>query len=61
MCSVYESSGIRLHATKLKRHLATAHPSVVSKSRDYFRRKLNEFFFFNLNQQSEFTFYKLMF
>jgi uracil DNA glycosylase len=31
---------------KSKRHLETTHPSVVSKSRDYFSRKLKE-----LNQQ----------
>jgi hypothetical protein len=36
----------------LKRHLETTHPSVVSKSRDYFSRKLEE-----LNQQKR-TFYK---
>jgi hypothetical protein len=46
MRSVYESFGIRVHATKLKRHLETTHPSVVSKPRDYFSRKLKE-----LNQQ----------
>jgi predicted RNase H-like nuclease len=32
--------------SKFKRHLETTHPSVVSKSRDYFSRKLKE-----LNQQ----------
>jgi hypothetical protein len=32
--------------SKLKRHLETTHPNVVSKSRDYFSRKLRE-----LNQQ----------
>jgi hypothetical protein len=32
--------------SKLKRHLETSHPSVISKSRDYFSRKLEE-----LNQQ----------
>jgi hypothetical protein len=32
--------------SRLKRHLETTHPSVVSKSRDYFSRKLKE-----LNQQ----------
>jgi hypothetical protein len=32
--------------SKLKRHLETTHPSVVSKSRGYFSRKLKE-----LNQQ----------
>jgi hypothetical protein len=38
--------------SKLKCHLETTHPSVVSKSRDYFSRKLKE-----LNQQN-FSFYK---
>jgi hypothetical protein len=38
--------------SKLKNHLGTTHSSVVSKSRDYFTRKLNE-----LNQQKG-TFYK---
>jgi hypothetical protein len=38
--------------SKLKRHLETTHPSVVSKSRDYFSRKLKE-----LNQQKG-SFYK---
>jgi hypothetical protein len=42
MSSVYESFGIRVHATKLKRHAETIHPSVVSKCRDYFSRKLKE-------------------
>jgi hypothetical protein len=46
MCSVYQSFGIRVRATKLKRHLEMTHPSSVSKSRDYFSRKLKE-----LNQQ----------
>jgi hypothetical protein len=36
----------RMLPSKLKRHLETAHLSVVSNSRDYFRRKLKE-----LNQQ----------
>jgi hypothetical protein len=38
--------------SKLKRHLETTHPSVVSQSRDYFSRKLKE-----LNQQ-KYSFYK---
>jgi hypothetical protein len=38
--------------SKLKCHLETTHPSVVSKSRDYFSRKLKE-----LNQQKG-SFYK---
>jgi hypothetical protein len=38
--------------SKLKRHLETTHPSEVSKSRDYFSRKLKE-----LNQQTC-SFYK---
>jgi hypothetical protein len=38
--------------SELKRHLETTHPSVVSKSRDYFSRKLEE-----LNQQKG-RFYK---
>jgi hypothetical protein len=38
--------------SKLKRHLETTHRSVVSKSRDYFTRKLKE-----LNQQKG-SFYK---
>jgi hypothetical protein len=38
--------------SKLKRHLETTHPSEVSKSRDYFNRKLKE-----LNQQKS-SFYK---
>jgi hypothetical protein len=38
--------------SKLKRYLETTHPSVVSKSPDYFRRKLIE-----LNQQKG-SFYK---
>jgi hypothetical protein len=52
MCSVYESFGIRVHATKLNCQLETTHPSVVSKSRNYFSRKLKE-----LNQQKG-SFYK---
>jgi hypothetical protein len=38
--------------SKLKRHLETNHSSLVSKSRDYFSRKLKE-----LNQQNG-SFYK---
>jgi hypothetical protein len=38
--------------SKLKRHLETTHPSVVSKCRDYFSRKLKE-----LNQEKG-NFYK---
>jgi hypothetical protein len=38
--------------SKLKRHLETTHPTVVSKPRDYFSRKLKE-----LNQQKG-SFYK---
>jgi predicted RNase H-like nuclease len=38
--------------SELKHHLETTHPSVVSKSRDYFTRKLKEF-----NQQKG-SFYK---
>jgi hypothetical protein len=38
--------------SKLKRHLETTYPNVVSKSRDYFSRKLKE-----LNQQKV-SFYK---
>jgi hypothetical protein len=38
--------------SKLKRHLETTHPSVVSKPRDYFSWKLKE-----LNQQKG-SFYK---
>jgi hypothetical protein len=38
--------------SKLKHHLKTTHPSVVSKSRDYFSRKLKE-----LNQKKG-SFYK---
>jgi hypothetical protein len=38
--------------SKLKRHLEITHPSAISKSRDYFSRKLKE-----LNQQRG-TFYK---
>jgi hypothetical protein len=38
--------------SKLKRHLQTTHPSIVSKSHDYFSRKLKE-----LNQQKG-SFYK---
>jgi hypothetical protein len=38
--------------SKLKRHLETTHPSVVSKSSDYFSRKLKE-----LNQEKA-SFYK---
>jgi hypothetical protein len=41
--------------SKLKRHLETTHPSVVSKSRDYFSRKLKE-----LNEQKG-SFYKQCF
>jgi hypothetical protein len=47
MCSVYLASECML-LNKLKRHLETTHPSVVSKSRDYFSRKLKE-----LNQQND--------
>jgi hypothetical protein len=57
MCSVYESFGIKVPSTlilpsKLKHYLETTHPSVVSKSHDYFSRKLKE-----LNQQKG-SFYK---
>jgi hypothetical protein len=38
--------------SKLKRHSEITHPSVVSKSRDYFSKKLKE-----LNQQKD-SFYK---
>src|SRR6218665_2502700 len=44
MCCVYDSFGTRLHDIKkidtLLTFLETAHPSAVSKSRDYFSRKL---------------------
>jgi hypothetical protein len=42
----------RMLPSKLKRHLETTRPSVVSKSRDFFSRKLKE-----LNQQKG-SFYK---
>src|SRR6218665_838810 len=50
MCCVYDSFGTKLHATKLidmpLKFLETAHPSAVSKSRNYmyFSRKLKEFY-----------------
>src|SRR6218665_3174198 len=50
MCCVYDSFGTKLHDTKLidtiLKFLETAHPSAVSKSRNYmyFSRKLSEFY-----------------
>src|SRR6218665_485410 len=48
LCCLYDSFGTRLHATKEidtpLRFLETAHPNAVSKSRDYFSRKLMELY-----------------
>jgi len=56
MCCVYDSFGTRLHATKYIDmpliFLEIAHPSAVSKARDYFSKTLQELY------PQKFTFYK---